>query len=205
MAPAPRTPEINAWLYSAGPSRVDAIRKRHAASSRVEFGPSTRTAADSGQTPNGTQCWPFLLGILQEKASPSCMALTCEQRSRCDIGPKRSLWAGQRRVKTSADRHPFSCWPSRCPPTRNTRTGRLARLASGDPWTAEPLLAQFGWLTFPLWLSQDPALDATPGECPRIMIDAPRICQDLSCSRMGVPPLEISLPPVSQQQPHQHH
>lgn len=41
MAPAPRTPEINAWLYSAGPGRVGAIRKRHAASSRVGFGPST--------------------------------------------------------------------------------------------------------------------------------------------------------------------
>jgi hypothetical protein len=37
-------------------------------------------------------------------------------------------------------------------------------------------------LTFPLLSSQDPALNATPGECPRIMIDAPRICQDLSCS-----------------------
>lgn len=101
-----------------------------------------------------------------------------------------------RESRQSPNRHPFSFWPSRCPPTRNTRTGWQARLASDDPWTAEPLLARLGWLTFPLWLSQDPALDATPGECPRIMIDAPRICQDLSCSRMGLPPLGISLSPA---------
>jgi hypothetical protein len=39
--------------------------------------------------------------------------------------------------------------------------------------------------TFPVLNSQDPALEATPGEHPRIMIDAPRICQDLSCSEMA--------------------
>ena len=42
---------------------------------------------------------------------------------------------------------------------------------SDDPWTAWPMLARFGVLTFPLWHRQDAALDTTPGEHPRIMID----------------------------------
>lgn len=68
------------------------------------------------------------------------------------------------------------------------------------PGLPGPCLLDLGF-AFPHWHRQDAALNTTPGEHPRIMIDAPRICQDLSCSKLGfacpVPRLRLGLAPLS--------
>jgi hypothetical protein len=87
--------EIIAWLWTVGPSRPNAIRKRHAASSRCEFGPSTEGKRAHDQGHSGRPMGPrkaVLFGNLAGRATasrawPLDLLTIGEPRKRCDGGP----------------------------------------------------------------------------------------------------------------------
>jgi hypothetical protein len=150
MAPAPRTPGRSSlgsgqWDQADPTPSENAMLHPAAANSALQLKenePMIRVTADAQ--------WGlarlFSLGILQDGPQPAELGpLTCSPSG----SPGSDVTAAQadrvQRAQTISNKtsttSPFSCWPPRCPPSRDATTGRQT---SDDPWTAWHWPARFG-------------------------------------------------------------